>query len=167
MTIATLSAFQLEGVRTENPGVWRREGDRKVAALGVHLRRNVSSYGVGLNVETDLRWFERIVACGLVGKGVTSMWEMLEGRGVEGGWVDPVLVGGRGDIDVSRNGEGKEDIRKKVVSGHQLDTETVGTIWVNEFAKSLYGEGGGDKLVKTSMEDVGFDRDMVDTSDRP
>ncbi|KAF8851964.1 lipoyltransferase, partial [Acephala macrosclerotiorum] len=72
-TIDTLDIWGLKGIRTENPGVWEEGGERKIAALGVHLRRNITSYGVGLNVNTDLRWFERIVACGLVGKGVTSM----------------------------------------------------------------------------------------------
>jgi lipoate-protein ligase B len=78
-TIATLARYGITGIRTENPGVWVDE-DTKIAALGVHLRRNVTSHGVGLNVKTDLRWFGRIVACGLEGKGVTSMWEEVGGR---------------------------------------------------------------------------------------
>lgn len=45
----------------------------KICALGVHLRRNVSSHGVGLNLSTDTRWFDRIVACGLGGKRTTSL----------------------------------------------------------------------------------------------
>lgn len=66
--------------------------EKKIAALGVHLRRNVTSYGVGLNVDTDLRWFDRIVACGIEGKSVTSLAE--EGvhgetlRSVSSVWVD-------------------------------------------------------------------------------
>ena len=67
-------------------------GEKKIAALGVHLRRNVTSYGVGLNVSTDLRWFDRIVACGIEGKGVTSLAEegvMGKTLGeVAGVWVD-------------------------------------------------------------------------------
>jgi lipoyl(octanoyl) transferase 2 len=78
-TIATLARYGIKGIRTENPGVWVDE-DTKIAALGVHLRRNVTGHGVGLNVRTDLRWFGRIVACGLEGKGVTSMWEEVRGR---------------------------------------------------------------------------------------
>lgn len=54
--------------------------DDKIAAVGVHMRRNVTSHGVGLNVSTDLWWFDRIVACGLEGKRTTS----LEREGVEG-----------------------------------------------------------------------------------
>lgn len=52
--------------------MWDASGE-KLASIGVHIRRGVSSYGVGLNVSVDLRWFERIVACGLVGKKVTSL----------------------------------------------------------------------------------------------
>lgn len=67
----TCSAYGVNTLRTANPGVWVSEQD-KVCAVGVHLRRNVSSHGIGLNVSTNLSWFERIVACGLEGKGTTS-----------------------------------------------------------------------------------------------
>ncbi|KAI9745298.1 MAG: hypothetical protein M1818_001578 [Claussenomyces sp. TS43310] len=72
VTIRTLAHYGIRGTRTADPGVWV-SADVKIAALGVHLRRFVSSHGVGLNVSTDLRWFDRIVACGLEGKHVTSM----------------------------------------------------------------------------------------------
>ena len=54
--------------------------DDKIAAIGVHMRRHITSHGVGLNVNTDLWWFGRIVACGLEGKRTTS----FEREGVEG-----------------------------------------------------------------------------------
>ncbi|KAK4694610.1 hypothetical protein P7C71_g2996, partial [Lecanoromycetidae sp. Uapishka_2] len=59
----------------ENPGVWigQDPDDRKLASVGVHLRRHVSSHGIGLNVNVDLGWFDRIVACGLVGKKATNI----------------------------------------------------------------------------------------------
>lgn len=69
--IATCARWGIKGITTENPGVWVSE-ESKIAALGVHLRRNVSSHGVAINVNTDLWWFERIVACGLEGKKTTS-----------------------------------------------------------------------------------------------
>jgi lipoate-protein ligase B len=92
-TIKVLSHYNLKGIRTSNPGVWIDE-DKKIAALGVHLRRNVTSYGVGLNISTDLRWFDRIVACGLEGKQTTSLQnegvkrikEEKESMGIE--WFD-------------------------------------------------------------------------------
>jgi lipoyl(octanoyl) transferase 2 len=70
--IATCKVYGLSTQRTDNPGVWT-DDTHKICALGVHLRRNVSSHGVGLNVSTNLRWFDRIVACGLEGKKTTSL----------------------------------------------------------------------------------------------
>ena len=70
--IDTCAEYGVKTQRTENPGVWTDEL-HKICAVGVHLRRNVSSHGIGLNVSTDVRWFERIVACGLEGKETTSL----------------------------------------------------------------------------------------------
>lgn len=70
---------------TENTGVWTSPDD-KIAAIGVHMRRNVTSHGIGLNVNTDLWWFNRIVACGLEGKRTTS----FEREGVSGKAVEEV-----------------------------------------------------------------------------
>nr|OQO20583.1 hypothetical protein B0A51_10030 [Rachicladosporium sp. CCFEE 5018] len=83
--IKTCTHYGVPTGRTENPGVWV-DNDRKICAVGVHLRRNVSSHGIGLNVSTDLSWFGRIVACGLEDKSVTS----LEAVGVHGLSVEDV-----------------------------------------------------------------------------
>jgi len=69
--IRTCGRYGLDAMRTEHTGVWTSP-ERKIAAIGVHLRRNVTSHGIGLNVSTDLWWFDRIVACGLADKEVTS-----------------------------------------------------------------------------------------------
>lgn len=73
--IRTLAHYGINSFRTENAGVWTSD-DKKICALGVHMRRHVTSHGIGLNVSTDLEWFRRIVACGLVGKSASSMAEL-------------------------------------------------------------------------------------------
>ncbi|RKF76071.1 putative octanoyltransferase [Golovinomyces cichoracearum] len=79
-TIMTLRQFGCRSTRTKHPGVWDLTGEKKIAALGVHLRRNISSYGVACNLNTDLRFYERIVACGLVDKGTTNVRELTGKR---------------------------------------------------------------------------------------
>jgi lipoate-protein ligase B len=83
--IATCARYGIEAMTTENTGVWTSEDD-KIAAIGVHMRRNITSHGIGLNVNTDLWWFDRIVACGLEGKRATSFVK----QGVEREDVDSV-----------------------------------------------------------------------------
>jgi lipoate-protein ligase B len=85
--IATCAQYGIKAMTTENTGVWTSEDD-KIAAIGVHMRRNITSHGIGLNVNTDLWWFDRIVACGLEGKRATSFLK----QGVEGQDVAGVAV---------------------------------------------------------------------------
>jgi lipoyl(octanoyl) transferase len=73
--IDTLEEFGIEATRVPKlTGVWTGvgEGQAKIAAIGIHLSRWVSTHGWALNVTTDLRYFQYIVPCGLT-KPVTSM----------------------------------------------------------------------------------------------
>lgn len=53
-------------------GVWTDE-PAKIAAIGVHISRGVTSHGFALNVNTDLEYFKLIVPCGIADKPVTSL----------------------------------------------------------------------------------------------
>jgi lipoyl(octanoyl) transferase len=57
-------------------GVWT-EGESKLAAIGVHISRFVTSHGYALNVNTDLSYFNMIIPCGITSKPVTSMQREL------------------------------------------------------------------------------------------
>lgn len=98
-----LAKYGVRGFVTEDPGVWvlprtsssttsssrspspssaststlpssQSTQPQKITAVGVHLRRNISSYGIGLNVTNEPMWyFRQIVACGWEGREVTSL----------------------------------------------------------------------------------------------
>jgi lipoyl(octanoyl) transferase len=72
--IDALAEFGIQAGRLEGcTGVW--VNGRKVAAIGIHISRWVTSHGFALNHKTDLKYFQYIVPCGLT-KPVTSMEEL-------------------------------------------------------------------------------------------
>ena len=78
-----IEAFRLEGLT----GVHTTEG--KVAAIGVHIKRWVTTHGFALNVNTDLSFFNWIIAC--EGEPVTSM-ERLLGREIDLAEVEDRII---------------------------------------------------------------------------
>lgn len=76
--ITTCARFGVEADRVEGrSGVWCATGDgrpeRKIAAIGIRVQRGVTMHGFSLNCDCDLDAFTRIVPCGIVDAGVTSL----------------------------------------------------------------------------------------------
>jgi lipoyl(octanoyl) transferase len=78
--IRTCADFRIATERVSGlTGVWTAASERqaaqggKVASIGVHISRSVTSHGFALNVNTDLSFFDLIIPCGIASKRVTSM----------------------------------------------------------------------------------------------
>ncbi len=73
--IDALGAFGVAGARIDGlTGVW--VGGKKIASIGVGIRKWVTYHGFALNVTTDLSYFRRIHLCGLKGREATSIAEV-------------------------------------------------------------------------------------------
>lgn len=70
--IRLLRHYHLEGQRNrDRPGVWVEE--KKIAALGLHLQRGITTHGFSLNVNCDMKPFRYIVPCGIRDREMTSL----------------------------------------------------------------------------------------------
>lgn len=85
--IRVIAEYGLKGERSEGEtGVWLDVGKpyaRKICAMGVKTSKWVTMHGFALNVNTDLRYFEYIIPCGIKDKSVTSLARELERKFTE------------------------------------------------------------------------------------
>lgn len=94
--IRTCIHYQIESQRIPGmTGVWTIS-ERKIAAIGVHISRGVTSHGFALNVTTDLDYFKLIVPCGLT-KPVTSI-EVESGKHPTMDEILPIVTRSFGEV---------------------------------------------------------------------
>jgi lipoyl(octanoyl) transferase len=97
--IRTLSTFGIQATRIEGlTGVWLESPPRKIASIGIHLTKWISTHGYALNVDLDPAPFtDWITACGLDGYSFTSMAREL-GRRVSVDDVRPAAAQAFADV---------------------------------------------------------------------
>ena len=75
----------------------RKQAPEKLGAIGVHISRWVTSHGFAYNVSTDLRYFDWIVPCGIIGRKATSLEKLLR-RSVESGTAEERITTYFGEV---------------------------------------------------------------------
>jgi len=80
--------LQSSGTSPDSP---EAEAESKIAAIGVHISRGVTSHGLALNVNTDLDYFKLIIPCGISSKPVTSIAKELRRHVAMAEVVDAVV----------------------------------------------------------------------------
>ena len=114
---ALIAALSEEGIDArarvdEGPaftGVWVQE--RKIASIGVHLSRGVTTHGFALNVDNDMRPFDWVVACGLPDVRMTSV---AAEKGLLGAAAAVGAVGAAGPVGAGGTSGLMPCIRKRV-----------------------------------------------------
>jgi lipoyl(octanoyl) transferase len=84
-----ITASRLDGA----PGIWldAETRPRKICAVGMKVSRHCTMHGIAINVNTDLKYFDYIVPCGIPDKGVTSLQKEL-GREIDMNEVITVFI---------------------------------------------------------------------------
>jgi len=96
LLIRVLGQWGIDAARnSDKTGVW--VGDRKIASIGIGVRRWITWHGFALNLDIDLDGFNHIVPCGLQGVQMTSMAELL-GTAPPRTDVEDALIGAFSEI---------------------------------------------------------------------
>lgn len=79
--IAVLAEFEIKGeIKKGRVGIWvtnKKGEEKKIAAIGIKIKKWVSYHGIAININPDLAGFNNIVPCGIKEFGVTTMAEIL------------------------------------------------------------------------------------------
>ena len=96
VAIKVLQKYQIDGKRVEGrTGVWTESG--KIASIGFHVKKWVTTHGMSLNVNVDLEDFNHIIACGLEGASAASI-EKIVGEKVDFDEVVDKVIDAVGEV---------------------------------------------------------------------
>jgi lipoyl(octanoyl) transferase len=113
--VKTLDAFSLEAERIDGlTGIWTQSPPRKIASIGIHISKWITTHGYALNVDLDAAPFtEWITACGLDAQFTTMARELA--RPVSVDEVRPVALAALGDVfDLSFDGIAADGLDQRV-----------------------------------------------------
>ncbi|CAI4035149.1 hypothetical protein SMKI_12G2940 [Saccharomyces mikatae IFO 1815] len=79
----TNKTLDLDALTTKETGVWVENGEKKIASIGIHVRRSITSHGVAINVNTDLSYMNNFEMCGLKNTPTTSIMEQRSDAAVD------------------------------------------------------------------------------------
>lgn len=71
--------YGLNSYLNDNPGVWMEKENMKISSVGCNIQRAITSYGIGLNVNPDLKFLNTHTMCGLPGTTATSIEQLKPG----------------------------------------------------------------------------------------
>ena len=76
--IQTLKVYTLDSYKdSENIGIWvdKQKSSKKIAAIGIRVKKWIAYHGFALNVSNDLTKYKKIIPCGIRDKGITSLYK--------------------------------------------------------------------------------------------
>ncbi len=167
--IQALASFGLVAGRMPRwPGVWVGEEGRdarKIAALGVHIARWITTHGVALNVGPAMEDFDLILPCGIAGAGVTSMAREL-GQPPDWDAVQTALARAYGDVwgcQLQEAQPGTETVSVTVTREGRAGTEVLllqrtaarGAFWQPVTGRREPGEAAAAAAAREVAEETG------------
>ena len=152
--MGTCAHYGLETFTTRNPGLWigPRPRERKLVSLGVHVRRYITSHGLGVNVNVDLWWFDRIVMCGLKGMRATNIEQELEALQALGHLPTPNFFHPAHNGVRRTSSEPRKPVERLREFTFPLSLSEAADVLADNLAKRLAGVN--DKVKKVAEEDV-------------